>query len=137
MHLEPEDYDTPAGTGSPHHLPGHTHYITSVILLNGRLAIMHTGQSAVAWTALMTSQEEADANSKITRINWKTSTMGGHTWAIPTTITAQRQQWFTGQSAEEPGGDDDQQSHLIIHIPEYLHTTPEVMGPKVTNHPEA
>ena len=108
------------------------HYFTSLILLNGRLAIMHTGQSAVAWTALMTSQEEADANSKITRINWKTSTMGGHTWATPNTITAQRQQWFTGQPAEEPGGDDDQQPHLIIHIPEYLHTTPEVMGPKVT-----
>ncbi len=55
--------------------------------------------------------------------------MGGHVWATPTTLTAQRQQWFTGQTAEVP--ESEEQLQLVIHIPEYLLTTPEDIGPNV------
>ena len=55
--------------------------------------------------------------------------MGGNVWATPTTLTAQRQHWFTGQPAETP--EREEQLQLVIHIPEYLHTTVEEIGPKV------
>ena len=74
-------------------------FYINIILISARLAIIHTRTSAATWTSWMTAQEEADTPHKITRINWKTSTMGGGVWDIPTTITAQRQQWFTREAA--------------------------------------
>ena len=40
-------------------------YINSLILLNGRLAILHTGENAATWSTLMTAQEEAGMQHKI------------------------------------------------------------------------
>jgi hypothetical protein len=101
--------------------------VTNLILLNSRLAIIHTEANASEWSAWMTAQEEADATSKITRINWKTSTMGGGLWATPSSITTQRQQWFTGNTTEEREHEDDQQAQLIAHIPDHRQTTSEEM----------
>ena len=105
-------------------------YYTSIILISSKLAIIHTRASAACWTAWLTAQEEADPPHKITRTNWKTSTMGGKVWAIPNTITAQRQQWLTGKTTETP--DDAAYSQLVIHLADHQETTKEIMGHKIT-----
>ena len=71
-------------------------YVDSILVISKHQAIIHTSRSQQEWTALMTTQEEAEAESKITKLRWKTSTLGGGLWATPNTITANRHDWFKG-----------------------------------------
>ena len=62
------------------------------------------------------------------QISWKTSTMGGNTWALPRTLTTDRREWMTGRRGQPTSSTPDMPAAICVQLFPYMGARMEQTG---------
>ncbi|CAK0813390.1 unnamed protein product, partial [Prorocentrum cordatum] len=87
----------------PEAIAAHPDYWDQLIFLTTRRGVLITSSSRTAWERLLTTQAEAQQQTRILKLSWKLSTRGGRPWVIPQVLSQTTAATLTGNWGDLPG----------------------------------